>query len=119
NETRMPFWRSRPANSRILVSTAAPRRLVEDVLACVGRGRHGELRLLPRHVILQLLLGLANVTFVLEDRAERIIDERVVEGVDVEERQGPRPIERLADARSLLQIELPNRPYGADQLVLG
>src|SRR5439155_24291758 len=79
--------------------------LVEDVLVAL-EARGLELRPLQLDVLLELLLRLADVAFVLEDDREGLGDERLVERLHVEKGQGLRPVERLADARGLLEVEL-------------
>src|SRR5439155_432148 len=94
---------SRPRAPR--VDAVARGELVEDVLVAL-EARGLELRPLQLDVLLELLLRLADVAFVLEDDREGLGDERLVERLHVEERQGLRPVERLADARGLFEIEL-------------
>src|SRR5579885_974493 len=103
SETRTPLRRRRFENSTTFASTPDP--LVEEVLVA-RRLRALELRPLQLHVRLELLLRLADVPLVLEDRRERVGDELVIEALDVEQHERARPVERLADARHLLQIEL-------------
>src|SRR6185503_11970215 len=115
-DTRKPFCRSSPQNSTILSSIvgsgARSAVLVQDVLL-FGSGRWGGrvlclFRPLKLAELLELLLRLPDVSLVLEDDGERLGHEILIEVVDVQEQEGPRPVERLADARVLLQIELPD-----------
>src|SRR5207244_8225774 len=69
-------------------------RLMQHVLVAL---RAGGLQLGPLqlHVLLELLLRLADVTLVLEDGGERLGDELLVERLHVEQRERARPVERL------------------------
>src|SRR6185369_14944001 len=114
-EMRRPFCRSSAQNATILSSIVASRSvLVEDVLLVPGRVRRGGagrlllLGALQLPEVLELLLRLADVGLVLEDDRQRVVDELVVERVHVQEKQRPCPVERLADAGMLLQVELPD-----------
>jgi hypothetical protein len=55
-----------------------------------------------------LLLRLPDVALVLEDDGQRLGHEVLVEAVDVQQEERAGPVERLADARVLLQVELPD-----------
>src|SRR5262245_55903296 len=101
SETRTPLRRSSAVNSTTFASIGGA--LVQDVL--VAR-RPLELGALELQVLLQLLLGLADVALVLEDDRQRVLHQLVLEGVDVEERERLRPVERFAAGRHLPQTEL-------------
>src|SRR3989454_4925265 len=111
SETRSPFWRSRFENSTSFASMDG--LLVQHVLVAL---RAGSLQLGPLqlHVLLELLLRLADVALVLEDGGERLRDELLVHRLHVEQRERPRPVERLADAGGLLQVELADAVYDRD-----
>src|SRR6185369_2538259 len=117
SEIRTPFWRSRFENSTSFWSMpeADCAALVQDVLVALDpRGLH--LRALELDVLLQLVLRLPDVALVLEDGRERVRDELLVERADVQERERACPVERLADARRLLQVELPDPLYDRDDV---
>src|SRR2546426_1717070 len=71
SETRSPFSRSRFENS---MSFWFKGSLVEEILVGLG-ARRLELRSLELHVLAQLLLRLADVALVFEDRRQRIGDQ--------------------------------------------
>src|SRR5262245_22277563 len=105
-ETRTPFRRSRLENSTSF-SSMGVEALVQDVLVALGtRGLH--LRPLQLDVVLQLLLRLPDVALVLEDGGERLRDQLLVERGDVQDGERLRPVERLADARRFLEVQLPD-----------
>ena len=66
-----------------------------------GAGRAG-LRHHPR----QFLLRLSDVGLVLEDHVHRVLHEFLLQRRRVEREQCARPVERLADRRGLLQVEV-------------
>ena len=74
--------------------------------------RHGAQRLAAA----QRLERLVVVGGVLEDDAERRVDGRRVEVVDLERDQGARPVDRLRDRRRLLELELAQLGDQVDQL---
>src|SRR5512139_1636883 len=113
-ETRSPFSRRRPVNSMILASMCGRRAalLVEELFLV---GHTGSATGLPfLEVGLQLLLGFADVALVLENGAEGVVDHRFIELVHVEESERPGPVERLADAGNLLQIQLAHPLHRVD-----
>src|SRR5437879_420920 len=113
-ETRSPFWRRRFENSTSFASMdGAP--LVQHVLVAL---RAGGLQLGPLqlHVLLELLLRLADVALVLDDGGERLRHQLLVERLHVEQRQRPRPVERLADAGRLLQVKLADALHDRDHV---
>src|SRR5207247_2252558 len=93
-----------------------------ELLDRVGQAREEEvegglqLRPLQLRVLLELLLRLADVTLVLEDGGERLGDQLLIERLQVEQRERARPVERLADARGLLQIELADAVHDRDHV---
>src|SRR6202451_3365942 len=140
SETRTPFSRSRFANSTsfscmmrwcpalfyqtrdctVILRRAQDHRSrcsrsVQKILVAAGFGAAP--RAHATHIILQLFLRFANVALVLDDRVERLGQEFLVEAVDVEQRQRLDPIERLADAGRLFQIELAQRLHDGDDFL--
>src|SRR5438128_3486877 len=118
SETRTPFWRSRFVNSTSFASMDGVRQwlvLVQHVLVALHAGglQLGPLQL---HVLLELLLRLADVTLVLEDGGECLGDQLLIERLQVEQRERARPVERLADARGLLQVELADAVHDRDHV---
>src|ERR1700730_6295939 len=89
----------------------AAARLVEHVLVArfLGLGSATAAGAYAPHVFLEFLLRLAYVALVLDDRVERLVDQRAVEILNVEQRQRLDPVERLADTRRLLEVELAQR----------
>ena len=53
----------------------------------------------------QLLLHALDVPVMLDDQRDRLLDHVPVQGRDVQQRQRPRPVERLADARRFAEVE--------------
>src|SRR5581483_3145014 len=90
-------------------------RLMKDVLVGL-EGRRLDLGALELDVLFELLLGFADVALVFEDGRERLGDELFVERLHVEERERPGPVEGLADARRLLQVELPDAVHDGDDV---
>src|SRR5258706_12563294 len=118
---RTPFWRSRFENSISLSSTAPGAPSMQEVLVGLAglvrfTGCGLGLRLQLGDHVAKLVLRLANVAFVLEDRRQRLLDEHVVEALHVQQQEGASPVERLADRRSLLQVELADGLDGVDDL---
>src|SRR5690606_11541735 len=94
-----------PANRSSIDEGVSPEMLTVAVM--------GPCRLLDR----QLLGGLGDVGLVLEQDVERLLGGLLVDRVDVEQQQGARPVERLGDARRLLQVELADRPHDPADLI--
>src|SRR5438094_6765953 len=89
--------------------------LVQHVLVALDAGAL-LLGPLVLDVVLQLLLRLPDVALVLEDGGERLRDQLIVERLDVQDGERLRPVERLADARRLLQVELPDAMHHGDHV---
>src|SRR5690606_4905798 len=47
---------------------------------------------------------------------QRVVDQLLAERLDVEQSERPRPVERLADARRLLEVELAHRLHDRDDV---
>src|SRR5262245_61405112 len=65
----------------------------------------------------ELLGGLCDVCLVLQQDVQRLLRLLRVDGVDAEQDERARPIEGLRDRRRLLELELPDRPHDARDLV--
>src|SRR5258708_15191605 len=116
SETRTPFSRSRFANSTSFSCMMRKRpTLVQKILVAAGFG--AATRAHATDVVLELFLRFANVALVLDDRVERLGHEFLVEAVHVQQRQRLDPIERLADAGGLLQVEFAQRLHDGDDFL--
>src|SRR5206468_3832186 len=66
--------------------------------------------------VAQLILCLPDVALVLENRRKSLLNERLFEALHVEEQQRASPIQRLADRRDLLEVELADSLDGVHHL---
>src|SRR5262245_35985202 len=113
-DTRRPLARRSSVNSTIFASMRGARPSVEQVLVVpLLRPAARALRLQKG---LELVLRLADIALVLEDGAQRVVDQRLVEPLGVEQGQRLGPVEGLADARRLLQVELADALDGLHHL---
>src|SRR6266508_6182360 len=66
---------------------------------------------------LELLAGLGDVGLVLEEHVQRLADQLGVDLVLAQVQERLRPVDGLGDRRRLLQLELPDRPHDARDLL--
>ena len=97
-----PSWRAPRAAPGAAGAAAGFRRLL------VG---------LARDQPAELGVRLLDVALVLEDHVQRVLHELLVEAGRVQRQQRPRPVERLADRRRLLEVELAEPLHHADELL--
>src|SRR6266496_698838 len=68
-------------------------------------------------VDLELLAGLGDVRLVLEEHVERLADQLGIDLILAQEQERLRPVDGLGDRRRLLQLELPDGPHDACNLL--